>query len=163
MADTSFTITVNDLSGVITRVLKDLSSGAMTDAGLGDAALQLHRLVKGASPIYTPQEGEHPDPPPGTLQRSWTTPVRKSAGLFTFGSTTNYAGVLEKGLYPTTMVVALRKDKSPGRLTRSQDGVYSKQAVGGMVGPIFGDDAKIERILNLVADRLITEIQKRVT
>ena len=63
----------------------------------------------------------------GRLKQSWTNVVQVADGTYSFYNTAPYSPILEFGLY-----------KGVGPKTRAYgDGIYSTQALGGMVRPMM--------------------------
>lgn len=84
----------------------------------------------------------------GNLWRSWKV---DSLGLGKVSVYTDvpYASVLEEGKYPG---IGPRTSRGPG-------GIYSKQAVGGILGPLLEDEELIDGMVN----RLVKEITNSFT
>jgi hypothetical protein len=85
----------------------------------------------------------------GTLKRSWGR-VEKTGGGFSFGNTAPYAHVLELGLYPNV---------GP-RTVQVGDGVFSRQAPGGILGPLIEDPSVLQRIADLVANEIVRGVNR---
>lgn len=101
-----------------------------------DVANTLRNIVVGKTPVAS-----------SALKRSWS-PVQRTTGGFSFSTDLPYAVVIEEGLY-----------KSVGpRTVEYEGGVYSRQAPGGMIGPVIRDDGMIAAI----ADKVIRELSKGV-
>lgn len=96
----------------------------------------------------------------GKLKRSWSKPAKTGPLLYSFKTSVPYARILEEGLYPKEMVVTTRKDGTPGRLHFFQGGVYSKQAPGGIVGPILQDTTRRKQLADLIAQQMVANIRK---
>lgn len=104
------------------------------DAGLRDVATTLRSLVLGRSPVDT-----------GAFKLSWGAVEQQEGGFsYTFTNPQPYGFVLEGGLYPGV-----------GPRTVAEEGqIYSRQAPGGVAGPILEDPAVAERVAQLIADEL---------
>ncbi len=126
-------ISIENLAAVFER-LADLP-GAV-EVGIRDVATTLRSLVLGRSPVDT-----------GVFKLSWGA-VQEHEGGFSFTNPLPYAHVLEEGLYLGT-----------GPRTTAQEGqVYSRQAPGGVAGPIVEDPETIELVARLIAQ----EIERRL-
>lgn len=116
------------------RALQELPQ--MWDVAIEDFAETLRSLVLGRTPVFTT-----------ALKKSWSE-VTREAGGFTFGTDLDYAEILEEGGYtrvgPRTVSVA--------------GGIYSRQAPGGIIGPIVDDAALINRL----AEEVVKEIERGI-
>ena len=101
-----------------------------------DAGKTVRNLVRGRTPFRT-----------GAMKRSWS-PLERVSGGFTFGSDRDYAEMLEYGLY---------RRVGP-RTVQAGDGIYSRQAPGGMIRPILDDEVTLravaEQIIRIMEEKL---------
>lgn len=105
-------------------------------AALEDLASTFKTLAEGRTPVKT-----------GFLKRSWSGIDVTSTG-FSFGTNVSYAEILEKGLY-----------KSVGKRTvEFEGGIYSRQAPGGILGPLLTDEAKLVSVLQLFLKKMEAEM-----
>ncbi len=99
-----------------------------------DVATTMRNLALGRTPVKS-----------GHLKRSWS-PVTLTPEGFAFGTSVSYAETLEEGGYtnvgPRTVAV--------------EDGIYSRQAPGGILGPLVEDPEVLRRVTELV----VSEIDK---
>ena len=83
----------------------------------------------------------------GHFKRSWGQIDQHEGGL-TFENPVEYGSILEEGLYPGV-----------GRRTvQAEGGIFSRQAVGGILGPMTADDdvvGAIEEIFQSVLEAVI--------
>jgi hypothetical protein len=110
----------------------------LMELAIEDAATTLRNLVIGRTPVAS-----------GELKRSWSSVERTSTG-FTFGTDKEYAVILEEGRYQT----------AGPRTVASEGGIYSRQAPGGIIGPILQDEALIGRIVQRIAEDLVRSIAR---
>lgn len=83
----------------------------------------------------------------GALQRSWTEETTERG--FLIGTDLPYAIVLEEGRYPR-----------PGPRTIASGGkVFSRQAVGGIIKPIYDDQKLIDKCLDFVIEQIKKQIE----
>jgi len=83
----------------------------------------------------------------GILQKSWTEESTDTG--FVIGTDISYAIVLEEGKYPR-----------PGPRTVASGGkVFSRQAVGGIIKPIYEDQTLIDRCLDFVIEQIKKQIE----
>jgi hypothetical protein len=104
-------------------------------AAVGDIALTLKNLARGRSPYKT-----------GFFKRSWSDVTPLLAGGYSFENPAGYGDILEEGLYPR---VGPRTVAHEGR-------IYSRQAIGGILGPMIEDETLVDRI----TDRVIEEFNR---
>ena len=112
----------------------------MAELAIEDAAKTLRNLVIGRSPVY---------PGSGALKRSWSNVQRTSTG-FTFGTNRDYAEILEEGLYT----------RVGPRTVQVGEGIFSRQAPGGIIAPLLADSNLMEQIVQDIAQRLIRSITR---
>jgi hypothetical protein len=107
-----------------------------------DTATTLRNLVIGGTPV-----GDT-----GDLKKSWSAVERTATG-FTFGTDKDYATVLEEGGYtgvgPRTIALA--------------DGIFSRQAPGGIIAPLLQDEQVMDKILKRIASELVRSISRAAT
>jgi len=128
-----FTVKVERIQDIV-KILEKYPDAVRL--GLEDATVSLRNLVQGATPVgIGPTEGE--------MKGSWST-VTYEAGGFSFGSDKPYAEVLEEGLYPGV---------GP-RTVKTGEGIFSRQAPGGMVAPLIEDDTVVDRLLELIVEQI---------
>jgi len=111
---------------------------AAFDAGVEDSAGRLHTLAEGATPRSQFTKAH--------AQDQWGQ-VERHTGGFSFSNPVDYMGILEEGLYPM--------EQSPRTL-----GGYSRQAPGGILGPLVNDETVLQRIAELVVEQLEREINR---
>jgi hypothetical protein len=116
-------------------------------SGVKDTAISLRTLVEARTPMGTKGPMSEPGYQPGTLRKSWGR-VREYRGGFTFENIAGYADILEYGLY----------ERVGPRTMQSPSGIFSKQAVGGMLRPMIDDPQVVSDFLDLIVDRVIKEI-----
>lgn len=161
MAELEFSISIDDTEA-LKKLLGTFSTGPIVDFGMEEAAGRMRIQVQRGTPVYKKHAFFPLDEPEGTLKRTWTQPERAGSQLYTFQAGRDYATILEEGTFPEEQLVETRADGEPGRLTRFGKGIYSKQAKGGIVGPVMKDDSKLQNILEYVASRIVTEMQKQL-
>lgn len=125
----------------IIRLLGDVPQ--VFDIAVNDVATTLRNLVIGRTPIGVKPHG-------GTLKKSWSNVSRTSTG-FTFGTGLDYAQILEEGLYPS----------AGPRTIEVEGGVYSRQAEGGIIGPLLRDETLLNRIATSVVETVQRELNRR--
>lgn len=105
-----------------------------------DAAKTLKNLVLGGSPvgIRKKKEGE------SRLKWSWSEISKVDDGSLTFGTPAPYATVLETGSYPGV---------GP-RTIEVGEGIFSRQAPGGMIAPILDTESVIDDIIEQIGETL---------
>ena len=82
-------------------------------------------------------------------RQSWGQ-VERRAGGYSFRNPVGYADILEFGEYPGV-----------GRRTVAYgDGIYSKQAKGGILYPVIKDESKIYQISELLIQAILRNLQK---
>ena len=106
-----------------------------------DIAITLRNLVIGNTPVGIRKK------PSGTIRmkQSWSEPAQRGAGGLAFGSSLPYARRLEEGTYPGVGPRTIRYGK----------GIYSRQAPGGMVGPVLDSNELVEKITESVTKRIM--------
>lgn len=97
-----------------------------------DFAIAFRNLVRGRTPYVS-----------GHAKQSWSD-VEYTSGGFTFGSDAPHIRVLEEGLYKTL---------GPRTIDVGGD-IYSRQAPGGIVGPLIEDEETIAGLLDLVVQEI---------
>lgn len=102
-----------------------------------DVAKTIRSLVMGRTPVDT-----------GDLKRSWSQ-LQKNDGGFSFSNEMPYANILEEGW---------ENRKVGPRTVRQGNRIYSRQAPGGMAGPVMDDESLISRI----AEKVIQELAKGI-
>ncbi len=108
--------------------------------GMKDVATTLRNLVRGRTPFDS-----------GELKRSWSAVEQTTTG-FTFGTDKDYATILEEGRY-----------KSVGPRTVDVSGkIFSRQAPGGIIGPIVEDDAVLRKVAQTVANEIAIQLERAV-
>lgn len=145
------------------RLLKRLENRDAMNFAMLRAAERLRILAMGKTPIYKPQKGWAPEHPPGTTKRSWGQPKISGTNQVSFKNYMPWSGVLEAGLYPEHMVVGTRADGTPGLLIKTQGGVFSKFAQGGIVSPLIRDRDTMTELVNLIVDKLVADLQGAAT
>lgn len=136
---------------------------AIVELALGIVAEELRDRITANSPVYAPQVWDKRPPKqrhePGLFKMSWTYPEKEGPLLFTFRNPVEYGPVLEEGLFPRKMLVAVRADGTPGRLIDIDGKLYSRMTndgIGGpVVAPIVANTANQERIMKLVLQQLV--------
>ncbi len=116
-------------------------------AGVLDALNTLRDMVRGRTPIGAPDRRTS-----GNLKRSWSTVEFIGGGLSfagQFGTDVPYAETLELGLYHGV---------GP-RTVAEGGGVYSRQAPGGMIAPIIGDEQRVNAVVDMVLAQIIKGLQ----
>ena len=126
----------------IRKALKDLDAWPeAVEAGLEKVANEIRSRVIDATPV------DSITPPGGTLKAGWG--EREKVG--NWGQTgqhekslasvnpVDYGSILEEGLYP----------KAGPRTVKTEGGIYSRQAPGGIMGPIVGNENIIDFVLDL--------------
>jgi hypothetical protein len=135
--------------GELRKVLKDLDVvPEAVEAGLEKVANEIRARVIDATPV------DSMGSPGGTLKAgwgelekvgSWGQTDKHEPGL-TFENRVPYGEILEEGLYPGV-----------GRRTiKTTEGIFSRQAPGGIMGPIVGD----QNILDFVRDLFVQAIEE---
>jgi hypothetical protein len=94
----------------------------------------------------------------GKLRKSWTIEEEPQALAISMYTDKPYAGVIEGGAYPNppTGIPRTNVPWTPWRV----DSGYSKQAPGGIVGPLLDDDRLMKRSVNLIVDEIGRRIQE---
>ena len=95
----------------------------------------------------------------GELKRSWEWSRLGTEGVV-IGTPTPYAYILEQGLYPGTTPEWLQRMSAPGkggvygvRTIREGGGIWSSQAVGGIIGR-FMESVQLERLIDYIVRRI---------
>ena len=127
---------------VVQRIVDSLNQvPESARAGVLDALKTVRDLVRGNTPWKS-----------GHLKESWSEVEFLEGGLSfsaEFGNPVDYAETVEHGDYPRV-----------GPRTVAMDGhIFSRQAPGGMIAPIMGDEAKINMIIDLVLAQIIRGIE----
>lgn len=104
------------------------------------AAETFQRLIRGETPYDT-----------GVLKSGWTEPVESGDG-FSFENPTEYAIVLEEGLYP---------GEGP-KTVQTERGIFSREAREGMMEPYIADETVIDDVLTAVAEQILREVERYV-
>ena len=118
------------------QLLRDLPE--IWDIAVQDTAKTVRNLVIGRTPVKT-----------GHLKSSWSDIVRTGRGSFSFGTDVDYATILEEGGY-----------RSVGpRTVATEGGIYSRQAPGGIIGPLLQDSDTLDQISRVVAEELLRGIR----
>ncbi|MBI4962499.1 MAG: HK97 gp10 family phage protein [Desulfomonile tiedjei] len=105
--------------------------------GLHDFMRTMLGEIQGRSPYWT-----------GALTRSWKEETTEKG--FTVGTDLPYAIVLEEGRY---------KGVGP-RTAASGGGIYSRQAVGGIIAPLLRNDKLIDKCLDIVIEQIQKQIEQ---
>lgn len=92
----------------------------------------------------------------GKLRKSWALEEQNAALAITMYTDMEYAHVIEQGLYPNPPT-GIPRTNVPWTPWRVQGG-FSKQAPGGIVGPLLDDDRLMTRSINLI----VAEIERRL-
>ena len=106
-----------------------------------EAGRLLYDYIAPATPV-----GEDPDHA-GTLKGSWVG-VTQVAGGASFGNVAPYANILEEGLY---------KGTGP-RTIKAGSGVYSTQAIGGMIEPFVQSEDFLDQMADRIANKLLEKL-----
>ena len=115
------------------------------EAGTRAATELLRDLGVGATPV-----GVHPFG--GALKRSWSAvQVEVSGRSFSFSTPLDYSQTLEEGLYP----------RVGPRTIAHQGGIYSRQAPGGILGPLLEERDIIDNVVSVVVDAILQGVQRR--
>lgn len=124
----------------VRRILDGLPEAVRVAAE--DIATTLRNLVIGRTPVGIRPNAER-------MKFSWSD-VERTEGGFTFGNPKDYAPVLEEGRYPGV---------GP-RTVAASGGIFSRQAPGGIIGPLLEDQARIDQIILGVAQELERQIDR---
>lgn len=112
------------------------------EVSIRDIATTLRNLVIGQTPV-----GIRPNSP--RMKQSWSDVERTATG-FAFSNPKDYASVLEEGRYPGV---------GP-RTVATEGGIFSRQAPGGIIGPLLEDQARIESIIVGIAQALEQQMSR---
>lgn len=88
---------------------------------------------------------------PGHLKAGWGS-LEEHEGGYAFSNPVPYANILEEGLYPS---IGDHLKTKRGTSAEGQPGIFSSQAVGGMIGKLISDDQKMD----MLADDFIKLIE----
>jgi hypothetical protein len=93
----------------------------------------------------------------GAARAAWSIQADSGARGISVFNETPYMRPLEEGLYPDPPKGPMPKGVpwTPWRV----EGGFSKQAPGGIVGPIFADDAFWDNAMNLIIQRIQERLQ----
>jgi len=112
---------------------------------MGDSAKTLRNIARGRTPVGI-------GPTQGQLKGAWSEVGMASEGVLGFENPIDYGYVLEGGLYPgvgpRTVAVA--------------GGIYSRQAPGGILGPMLEDDATLGDAVETVTRQVVRELERLV-
>ena len=137
-------VRVSDISAVVDRVVRSLEGyPEAAEAATEDGGKTLHRLALGRTPQSEPSSGHS-----GRLWRSWSDVERVSGG-FAFGTPLGYSLTLEEGGYSTV---------GP-RTVAVGGGIFSRQAPGGILGPLLDDESVLEDVVTLIADKILERLE----
>lgn len=105
---------------------------------LPDVATTLRNLAKGGSPVAS-----------GDFKGSWSDVQATEGGALSFENPTEYGPYLEYGLYPGV-----------GPRTIEQGGqIYSRQAPGGILGPMMEDQTVLDDAINSLVNEIIRRME----
>jgi hypothetical protein len=94
------------------------------------------------------------------LKDSWSAVAQADELAFTFGTAKPYAPILELGLYPGTTPPRLARQPGYGiRTVAATGGIYSTQAVGGIIGPWL-QKANLDRMVEGEVNLLMRTLEK---
>ncbi len=118
--------------------VRERLSGPALDDTVRDISLTLRQLVRGRTPVGIIDGG--------TMKESWTQVHRMGSlgGEYAFWSSVTYSDVLEYGGYPGV---------GP-RTVQAEGGIFSRQAVGGMITPILENPATLTSVKALLVRRM---------
>lgn len=103
------------------------------DHGMEEAAKTMKGLAEGRTPVAS-----------GRAKRSWGQ-VQKHRGGYSFTNPVWYTEILEEGLYPAV---------GP-RTVAHEGGIYSRQAPGGILGPLVENDEVLLRVAETIVDEIV--------
>jgi hypothetical protein len=112
------------------------------DSGMRQAAQTLRTRAEGNTP-------ESNKPSRGRAKRSWGQIERHSWG-YSFENPLHYTTILEEGLY----------ERVGPRTVEEGGQIYSRQAIGGILGPLLRDQTVLERVAALIAAEIIRGINR---
>ena len=124
----------------LSKALDKLPQVART--GIEDSLTTIRNLVIGRTPVGIRKKDEH-------LKQSWSKVQETSEG-FAFSTDKDYATILEEGLY----------NKVGPRTIQTEGGIFSRQAPGGIIGPIVEDEKLIEGAVSQIVDVLADYIER---
>jgi hypothetical protein len=109
------------------------------ELALGEFVRTVHQLVVGRTPYdFMTPEGQRKHKP--HLTESWDIEIDKENLVGTVFTDVPYAETLERGLYPGV---------GP-RTKAAEGGIFSRQAVGGIVQPLIDDRERIDKAMDAV-------------
>ncbi len=130
-----------DIGNIVHKILSGLT-GKVIEKGLQDISERVRNIIQGKSPVGIGETS-------GNFKQAWSG-LKKVSGGFAWSNPKSYGGLLEEGLY-----------RSVGERTISTNvGIYSKQAVGGILQPLIDDNSFIEFIVGAVADRMLKQLER---
>jgi hypothetical protein len=115
---------------------------SLVTQALQDTGDTLRNVVRGRTPVGI-------RPPTGGAKGSWSE-VQQTANGYSFSNPVDYTYVLEEGRYPGV-----------GPRTVAQGGgIYSRQAPGGIMGPVLDDVSQVDDILEAVVDEVFRQLER---
>lgn len=137
-------VRVSDVAAIVERIVSVLAAYPEAgEAATEDVAKAFHRLALGRTPQSESSSGHS-----GRLWRSWSD-VEQVQGGFAFGTPVAYSTMLEEGLYAGV---------GP-RTVAAGGGIYSRQAPGGILGPLLEDGRATEDVLNLIVEKILERLE----
>lgn len=121
----------------VTRILQKIPDAVRT-AGM-DGATTVRNLVVGRTPVAT-----------GVAKRSWSS-LQTMTGGFSFASNLDYMEILEEGLYA----------RVGPRTVQTPEGIFSRQAPGGMISPVIEDEEIMVKVLEGVVSQIVAVMEGR--
>jgi len=118
---------------------------------MGDSAKTLQSIARGRTP-YRKSSGH--------LKGSWSDVYLTEGGL-TFENPVEYGPTLEYGLYPRVGPRTMMMGGS-ARAGSFSGGIYSKQAPGGILGPMIEDDAILGDAVETVTNEVLKKLERIV-
>ena len=136
------TFTMDDFSGLQELETSELDSAI--EVLKRDVATTFKNLVLGNTPVGIRKKkvGEE------RLKWTWSAISEISGGGIAFGTDAPYATVLESGEYPGV---------GP-RTVQAEGGIYSRQAPGGVIGPLLED----EDVLNDITEEILESVKEAI-
>lgn len=121
------------LSGLTTNIVEE---------GLKSISERIRNTIQGKSPVGIGETS-------GNFKRAWSG-LQKVSGGYAWSNPMSYGGTLEEGLYTGV-----------GRRTAIKGtGIYSKQAIGGILQPLVDDDSFVNSIVQAIVDKLLIKLER---
>lgn len=135
-----------DIDNAIKIILGGIPGKGVEDA-LRGISTKVKNIIQGKSPVGIGDTS-------GNFKKSWSGLQKIGGGVsfktasYAWTNLKSYGAILEEGTYPGI---------GPRTITSGQ-GIYSKQAVGGVLQPLVDNNSFVDFIVGSIADKIVEQL-----